>query len=129
MKIIRQTYLISAPRQAVWQALIDPVSIDKWGGGPAHMNDKVGTEFTLWGGDIYGKNIKVVDGRELVQEWFGGKWEKPSKVTFSLTDQNGKTKIDLLHENIPDSKAKDIDEGWKSYYLGPIKELLEEQIL
>ncbi|MBI4038460.1 SRPBCC domain-containing protein [Candidatus Daviesbacteria bacterium] len=126
MKIIRQTYLISAARQAVWQALINPVSIDKWGGGPAHMNDKVGTEFTLWGGDIYGKNIKVVDDRELVQEWFGGKWEKPSKVTFSLKDQSGKTKIDLLHENIPDSEAKDINEGWKSYYLGPIKELLEE---
>ncbi len=125
MKIIKQTYQINAPSKAVWQALIDPKIIDKWGGGPAHMNDKVGTEFTLWGGDIYGENLKVVDGQELVQEWFGGKWEKASKVTFTLKEKNGKTEIDLLHEDVPDSEAKDIDEGWKSYYLGPMKELLE----
>lgn len=55
MKTIKQTYLINASRQDVWQALIDPVIIDKWGGGPARMNDRVGTEFSLWGGDIYGK--------------------------------------------------------------------------
>lgn len=60
MKTIKQTYLIKASLQDVWQALIDPVIIAKWGGGPAQMNDKVGTEFTLWGGEIYGKNIILV---------------------------------------------------------------------
>lgn len=59
MKTIKQTYQINAPSSRVWQALIDPKIIDKWGGGPAHMNDKVGTEFTLWGGDIYGKNLRL----------------------------------------------------------------------
>lgn len=126
MKTIKQTYLINASRQDVWQALIDPEIIDKWGGGPTRMNDRVGTEFSLWGGDIYGKNIKVVDGKELIQEWFGGKWENPSKVTFTLKEKDGAIEIDLLHEGVPDKEAKDIYQGWKTYYLGPLKKLLEK---
>ncbi|MDP2632185.1 MAG: SRPBCC domain-containing protein [Candidatus Curtissbacteria bacterium] len=126
MKTIKQTYEISVPVQNVWQALIDPVIIDRWGGGPAHMNDKVGTKFTLWGGDIHGKNIKVVKNKELVQDWFGGEWEKPSMVTFTLLEKGDKTEINLLHEDVPDEEVKDIDEGWKIYYLGPLKKLLEK---
>ena len=126
MRIIQQTYVINASSQNVWQALVDPVIIDKWGGGPANMNDKVGTKFTLWGGDIYGKNIKITPNSELVQEWFGGEWEKPSKVIFTLKEKGDKTEINLLQEDVPDGEAKDIDEGWKKYYLGPLKELLEK---
>jgi len=126
MKTIKQSYSINASVENVWQALVDPKIIDKWGGSPAQMNDKVGTKFTLWGGDIYGKNIKVSQNKELVQEWFGGKWEKPSKVTFTLKEKGGKTEVNLLHEDVPDEEANDIDDGWKTYYLGPLKELLEK---
>lgn len=125
MKTIKQTYTINASVENVWKALIDPKIIDKWGGGPAKMDDKVGTKFSLWGGEIYGKNIKVSENKELKQEWFEGKWDKPSKVTFSLKEKGNKTEIKLLHEDVPDDEADDIDEGWKTYYLGPIKELLE----
>lgn len=126
MKTIKQSYTINAPIQDVWQALVDPKIIDLWGGGPASMDDKVGTKFTLWGGDIYGKNLKVSESSELIQEWFGGKWEKPSKVTFTLKVKGSKTEVNLLHEDVPDEEAKDISEGWKKYYLGPLKELLEK---
>lgn len=126
MKTIRQTYLINAPPELVWKALVDPTVISKWGGGPARMDDKVGTKFTLWGGDICGKNIKVIKKKELVQEWFGGKWKKPSKATFKLAEKKDKTELRLLHEDVPDQEAKDIEEGWKAYFLGPLKKLLEK---
>lgn len=126
MKTIRQTYEISASVKSVWQALVDPKIIEKWGGGPANMDSKVGTKFSLWGGDIYGKNVKVSENKELVQEWLGGDWENPSKVTFILKEKGGKIELNLLHEDVPDEEEKDIDEGWKKYYLGPLKELLEK---
>lgn len=126
MKTIKQTYLINSSSRNVWQALVDPEIIAKWGGGPAKMDDKVGTEFTLWDGDIYGKNIQVIEGKELVQDWFGGKWDKPSKVTFTLREKDGATEVDLLHEGIPDKEASDVDDGWKTYYLSPLKKLLEK---
>lgn len=35
MKAIRQIYEIHAPIEKVWEALVDPRIIAKWGGGPA----------------------------------------------------------------------------------------------
>ena len=126
MKTIKQTYLINSSLGEVWKALTDPKYIDVWGGGPVKMDDKVGTKFEFWGGDIHGKNIEVVPLKKLVQEWFGGKWDKPSLVTFTLTKEDSKVIIDLLHTDIPDNEAKDIEQGWEEYYLGPLKEYLEK---
>lgn len=127
MKIIKQTYLVNSSLEEVWKALTDPKYINGWGGGPAKMDDKKGTKFEFWGGDIHGKNIEIIPFKKLKQEWFGGIWDKPSIVTFTLTKQDNKALIDLLHTDVPDSEAKDIDEGWKEYYLGPLKEYLEKK--
>ena len=125
MKVIKQTYIIKAPLEKVWKALTDPKVIEKWGAGPAVMDNKEGTEFSLWGGDIFGKNIEVIPGEKLVQYWYGGKWDEPSKVLFTLTSNGDTTTVDLLHENIPDNEASEIESGWNKYYMGPLKDLLE----
>ncbi|MBF8250205.1 MAG: Activator of Hsp90 ATPase 1 family protein [Candidatus Levybacteria bacterium] len=125
--MIKQTYLINSTLDEVWQALVNPKYINAWGGGPVKMNEKKGTKFELWGGDIHGKNIEVVPLKKLVQEWYGGKWEKPSVVTFTLTKDGNKTKLNLLQTDVPDNEVKDIDDGWKEYYLGPMKEYLEKK--
>ena len=91
------------------------------------MSDKEGSSFSLWGGDIHGTNLEIVDKSKLVQEWYSGDWPKPSKVSFTLTDDKGETKVELLHENVPKEDADDIAEGWDIYYLGVIKEFLEKK--
>lgn len=127
MTTIKQTCLINSSLDEVWKALTNPKYINGWGGGPAKMDDKEGTEFEFWGGDIHGKNIEVVPLKKLVQEWFGGKWDKPSIITFTLTEEKDAVKINLLHTDVPDNEAKDIDAGWKEYYLGPLIEYLEKK--
>ena len=127
MKAIRQTYHIKASIEEVWKALTDTKYIDGWGGGPAKMSDKVGFQFSLWGGDIYGKNIEVIANKKLVQEWFGGKWDGPSIATFVLSSKNDQTTIEFTHIDVPESEYKDIEQGWKDYYLGPLKEYLEKK--
>ncbi|MCL6096844.1 MAG: SRPBCC domain-containing protein [Patescibacteria group bacterium] len=125
MKTIVQDYHINAPIEKVWEALVNSQDINNWGGGPAKMDDKEGTKFSLWGGDIYGTNIEVERFKKLVQEWYGGKWEEPSIVTFKLEKHGNSTGVQLLHENVPDKEYDDIDKGWKEYYLGPLKEYAE----
>ncbi|MBI3342509.1 SRPBCC domain-containing protein [Candidatus Curtissbacteria bacterium] len=125
MKTINQTYTIKAPIEKVWKALVDPQEIDDWGGGPAEMDGQAGTEFKLWGGDIWGKNLEVVPNEKLVQEWYGGDWPEPSKATFTLKSADGATTVELVNENVPDREEKEIAIGWKKYYLGPMKEMLE----
>lgn len=127
MKTIRQSYGIKAPVEEVWKALVNLKYIEGWGGGPAKISDKVGTSFKLWGGDIYGKNIEVIPGKKLVQEWREGDWAKPSKVTFTLKEKDRGTQINLLHEDVPNEEAKDIARGWNEYYLGAIKDYFESK--
>lgn len=128
MKTIKQTYIIKTTLEDVWKALVDPKLIESWGGGPAKMDDKPGNKFSLWGGGIWGRNLEVVTNKKLVQDWYSdeeNKWEQPSKVTFTLQAEKNGVKLELIHENIPDENAEDIDEGWKDYYLGPLKNYLE----
>lgn len=125
MKTIKQSYLINSSIEKVWQALVDPKIIDDWGGGPAKMGAKEGFEFSLWGGDIHGKNIEIIPNRKLVQDWMEGKWDKYSKVTFTLKEEKDKTKVELLHEDFPENMKAKLTDGWRTYYLGPLKELLE----
>ena len=126
MKSLKQTYKITAPISKVWRALVDPKIIDQWDGGPAKMNDKEGEDFSLWGGDIFGKNIKVISDKKLVQEWYAGKWNKPSIVTIELKQDNNDCIIELSHINIPDKEFEGINLGWNQYYFGRIKDLLEK---
>src|SRR3990167_9689393 len=96
--VIKQTYHVNAPISKVWQALVNPRDIDGWGGGPAKMNEKIGTKFSLWGGSIWGTNTEVVIEKKLVQDWYSdsgnGKWEKASTVTFELHEEKGGVRID-----------------------------------
>lgn len=125
MKTIRKTYLIAAPQDNVWQALVDPKIISRWGAGPAIMDDRVGTKFSLWGGDIHGTNKKVIKSERLVQDWYGGDWKQPSRLTITLKKTKEGTKVDLLHRDLPDDEAASFSDGWDTYYFGPIKKLLE----
>jgi len=122
---ITKEYQIRAPIEKVWQALVSPEKINKWGAGKAKMSEKEGEEFSLWSGDIHGKNVEVVPGKKLIQEWYGGDWPKPSKAIFTLTEREGKTILKLEHTGVPEKEHDAIDQGWDDYYLGPIKKFLE----
>ena len=89
------------------------------------MDDKVGTEFVLWGGDIHGTNTRVVKEKMLVQDWYGGDWPEPSRVKFTIASEERGTKVILVHDGIPDDEVDSIRNGWRDYYLGPMKEFLE----
>jgi len=128
--MIRKRYLINSKPNKVWDALVNPKTIDKWGGGPAKMKDEIGFKFSLWGGDIYGTNLEVVNppagGKKLVQEWYSWEWENPSLVTFTLNYDGNVTEVLLEHKNVPKNEVESINEGWSEYYLGQIKSFLEK---
>jgi len=124
MKDFNYELTINADREEVFAALTTPFQIELWSGYPAVMNAEEGTEFSLWDGDICGKNLYVTANKQLVQEWYFGEEEK-SIVTIKLKMDVNKTKLTLVHTNIPDEAYEEICEGWVEYYLGSIKNFLE----
>jgi uncharacterized protein YndB with AHSA1/START domain len=125
MKQIRRSFVIKADKNEVFNALTNPLAIELWTGYPAVMDSKPGTEFSLWEGDITGKNLEIIPGEKIVQEWFFEDPENPSIVTIELEDENKGTRIKLLHTNVPDEAYGNIDYGWKEYFFGAMKKYLE----
>lgn len=125
MDTITKTYTIHAPVEEVWNALTDPHEINEWGAGPAVMSEKEGDIFSLWGGEIHGKNVEVAQNEYLKQDWYGGDWKEPSVVTFTFTDEDENTKVEVTHERFPVEEYHTLDEGWDDNYFTPLSEHLE----
>lgn len=90
------------------------------------MSARKGVKFSLWGGDIYGKNLKVVKEKQLVQEWYAGEWNHPSIVTIQLKLDRLGTQVDLVHKGVPKGEYDKIKKGWEEYFFGPMKKYLEK---
>jgi activator of HSP90 ATPase len=126
MKKLTKVCYIRAELDAVFKALTDVQQIEEWSGDRAAMNPQPGGEFQLWDGSIQGIN-NVVSRTLIVQQWKDAAWPEYSKVTFQLSEKNGKTRLELLHEGIPDDDFESVKNGWMEFYLDPIKEMLEDE--
>lgn len=119
-----QLEIIADPEE-VFAALTNPFQIELWSGYPADMKPEAGYVFSLWEGDITGVNLEVVPNKRLVQEWFFGEQDEQSIVRITLKKAGGRTLVDLSHTHIPEDVFEEITEGWRDYYLGSVKSMLE----
>src|SRR5687767_12169913 len=126
-KPIQQTYEINGTPSQVFDALTNPETFQKWSRAPAKIDDQVGTEFSIFGGNIVGKNLEVIPNQKLVQDWTAAEVEvSHSKVTFTLVPTGGSTNVELLHEGVPEAALETISQGWNAHYLGKIQKMFTE---
>ena len=126
MKDFKKYYLLSATPEEVFAALTNPATIQLWSGDPAIMSTEPGSEFSLWEGNIEGKNIAFEKDKKIVQQWYFGDQKEESIVTMKLFEDKNKTSLELRHTNIPDDDYDNIVDGWNNVYLGSLIEFYEE---
>ncbi|TAH05041.1 MAG: ATPase [Sphingobacteriales bacterium] len=126
MKNYKKYYTIPAPPQEVYLALTNPLSIKLWTGGEAEMSTVVDSEFSLWDGDILGKNLEFVENKKIVQQWYFDGQNEPSIVTIKLHEHQKGTSVELLHTNIPDDNFDEFVDGWDSSYFAELVEFFDE---
>lgn len=120
MKTFKKTFKIDAEPADIYSALTNPYTIELWSGYPAQMSTEPESEFSLWEGDIAGKNIEFVQDKKVVQEWYFGDQPEKSIVTITISPDRENSRITVEHSNIPDEEFNDIAEGWREYYIGAI---------
>lgn len=119
MKQLKKYYIIRETPETVYQALVNPATIQLWTGEPAVMSEEPGSEFSLWDGSITGRNLEFIPSKKIVQEWHFGE-EEPSVVTIILHPHQAGTSAELRHTNIPDEAFENISEGWDENYFGSL---------
>ena len=84
--IIEQKVFFKAAPGDVYDALLDPKKHADITGSPATTSSKKGATFTASDGYISGRNLKLVKGRKIVQEWKTTEWPDgypASRLEFS----------------------------------------------
>lgn len=126
MKDFKKYYIIPVPPEEVYLALTNPTTILLWTGEEAKMSTELGSEFSLWGESIVGKNIEFVESKKIVQQWYFDGQAEESIVTILLHDHKQGTSVELKHTNIPEDEFNDFVEGWDESYFGSLQEFFEE---
>lgn len=127
-KTIRQTVTFKASPHEVYEALMDSEKHSEFTGSEAKISRDVGGKFTIYGGEIEGENLYLVQDQKIVQSWRYSDWPEGhySKATFSLKKSDGGTTLTFTQTGVPEDKYEDISQGWHDYYWGPMKERLEK---
>lgn len=120
MKTFKKQFNVKAEPTDVYAALTNKVTIELWTGYPAEMSAEPGSEFSLWEGDITGRNLEFVQDKKVVQEWYFGDQAEKSIVTILIQKDHEDSLVLVEHTNIPDEDYDDIVNGWKEYYIGAI---------
>jgi len=128
MKTFKKYILLPAPPEEVYLGLTKAQSIQLWTGAEVEFTEEVGTDFSLWDGDIVGKNLEFETNKKIVQQWYFGEENEPSIVTIKLHPDKKGTSLEFVQTNIPDEDFDDFTEGIKEYYLGGLADFFEEEI-
>ena len=120
METFKKTFKINAEPSDIYAALTNPFTIELWSGYPAIMSTEPESEFSLWEGDITGKNLEFVQDKKVAQEWYFDNQSERSIVTINIVPDGENSQVTVEHTNIPDDDFADISEGWREYYIGAI---------
>jgi activator of HSP90 ATPase len=118
---IKQIHHIQATVEEVYTALTNPLTIELWSGYPAQMSTEPGSEFSLFEGDVVGKNLEFKPNMLIKQQWYFEGEALDSIVTITLRPEKRNTIVELDHTNVPDNMREEMTEGWKRIYFGSLK--------
>jgi activator of HSP90 ATPase len=120
MKTYKKSFTIKAEPSDVYAALTNPYTIELWSGYPAQMSPEPGSEFSLWEGDITGRNLEFIRDKKVVQEWYFGDQTERSIVTITISADRENSLVTVEQTNIPDEDFISIAEGWRDNYFEAI---------
>lgn len=127
-KTIRQSVTFEASAHEVYEALMDSKKHSMFTGSEVQMSRKVGSKFSVYGGDIQGVNLELVPDQKIVQSWRYSDWPEGhySKAIFSLKEVSVGMRLNFTQSGVPEEFYDDISQGWRDYYWEPMKAMLEK---
>jgi activator of HSP90 ATPase len=121
--LLHYEFDLKAKPQRVYDALLSSKDFAEFTGLPAQIDPNAGGEFSLFEGQIVGRNIELVSGQRIVQAWRPTDWEAGvySIVRFELKPRGPEATVVLDHSGFPAGDASSLDKGWHEHYLDTLK--------
>ena len=129
-KNLDQEVIIKTSPHELYEAFMDSKMHSKFTESKAKVSRDVGGNFSIFEGEINGKNVELIQDKKIVQTWRGEdeNWPKGyySTITLIFEPKDDGTLIKFTHTDIPEGCYESVKEGWDEYYWQPLKEMLEK---
>jgi hypothetical protein len=120
--VFEQTFLRAAPAE-LYATYLDPERHSRIIGAAVTISAVEGAEFTAFDGHVRGRNLQLVPGRLIVQDWGSDQLGPGHLVVLAFDAVAGGTQVSLLHTGIPDDKLPLVD--WGGRYWEPWRAALQ----
>jgi activator of HSP90 ATPase len=123
---LHQEVDFKASPHRIYDILLDSKQFAAFSGEPAEISREPGGVFSMFGGQIVGRNVELVPDRRIVQAWRPASWD-PGEYTiakFELKQDGSHTKIVLDHTGFHEGDFAHFDPGWRMRYWEPLAKYL-----
>ena len=109
--------------EMIYDELVRADNFAAWTDAPAEIDPTPGGAFSLFGGQIDGRNIELVPGVRVVQAWRVAGWEagQYSLTRFELRPEPPGTTLTFDHIGFPPEARQELDGGWHAMYWEPMR--------
>ena len=117
------TVTLPASAEQIYKAWLSTNGHSQMTGSPAKVDGRVKGDFTAWDGYIWGTFLELRENKKIVQTWRTSEFPdeaEDSHVEVLLEENNGKTKITLIHTKLPEGQDS-YKQGWEDFYFKPMK--------
>jgi activator of HSP90 ATPase len=117
---------LKAAPQRIYEVLLDAKQFAAFTGLPAEIDPKPGGAFSMFGGQIAGRNVELVPRQRIVQAWRPTHWYPGiySIAAFVFRPKAGGTVVVLDHKGFPEGDFDHLEWGWHNHYWDPMKKFL-----
>ncbi|KAG4304969.1 hypothetical protein PORY_001644 [Pneumocystis oryctolagi] len=112
-----------APVSELYTTFIDPHRLKAWTRSLPIIDPQVEGRFSLFGGNVQGVFLELVESKKIVQKWRLETWPKDHYAELSLIfDQNmAGTVLRMKMDHVPVDQEEVVKSNFQEYYVKPIK--------
>ena len=123
---IRQQVTLPVTPKRLYQLFLDAKEHAAFTDCPARISAKPGARFRVMD-YITGRNLALSSGKQIIQSWRGDDWEATdpdSVLILNLRKVDAGVALEMIHAGVPEGHAKDLADGWKTFYWKPLRAYL-----
>jgi activator of HSP90 ATPase len=124
---IHEELEFKVPPHRLYEALLDSKQFTTFSGMPGEIHRETGGAFSLFGGQITGRNVELIPDRRIVQAWRAASWPEGvySIARFELEAKGDGTRLVFDHTGFPATLREHLAGGWQEHYFGPLKKYFQ----
>ena len=122
--------VLPATAEQIYSAWLTSEGHSEMTGSAARVDGKVGGKFSAWDGYISGRTLELEPSRRILQAWRTTEFPEgapDSRLEVLLLPAEGRTKLTLIHTEIPEGQAGSYRQGWQDFYFTPMQEYFSKE--